>query len=96
MTQKIPERLEVLEALPRNATLKILKHELRARYGPRREDLRQRADGDDAARVVVAPQRRRRELAVAEYWPLSVSRFSRRGRGHPSAPRPDRSEARFP
>jgi acyl-CoA synthetase (AMP-forming)/AMP-acid ligase II len=32
MTQKIPERLEVVDALPRNATLKILKHELRARY----------------------------------------------------------------
>jgi acyl-CoA synthetase (AMP-forming)/AMP-acid ligase II len=28
MTQKIPERLEVLEVLPRNATFKILKHEL--------------------------------------------------------------------
>jgi acyl-CoA synthetase (AMP-forming)/AMP-acid ligase II len=34
MTQKIPERLEILDALPRNATLKILKHELRARYAP--------------------------------------------------------------
>ncbi|MBL7495157.1 AMP-binding protein [Frankia sp. CNm7] len=32
MVQKIPERLEVVDALPRNATLKILKHELRARY----------------------------------------------------------------
>jgi cyclohexanecarboxylate-CoA ligase len=31
MTQKIPEQLEVVDALPRNATLKILKHELRAR-----------------------------------------------------------------
>jgi cyclohexanecarboxylate-CoA ligase len=28
MTQKIPEQLEVLEVLPRNATFKILKHEL--------------------------------------------------------------------
>jgi acyl-CoA synthetase (AMP-forming)/AMP-acid ligase II len=28
MTQKIPEQLEVLDVLPRNATLKILKHEL--------------------------------------------------------------------
>ncbi|WP_027141049.1 AMP-binding protein [Pseudofrankia saprophytica] len=35
MTQKIPERLEILDALPRNATLKILKHELRARFGGR-------------------------------------------------------------
>ena len=33
MTQKIPEQLEVMDALPRNATLKILKHELRARLG---------------------------------------------------------------
>jgi acyl-CoA synthetase (AMP-forming)/AMP-acid ligase II len=32
MTQKIPEQLEILDALPRNATLKILKHELRARF----------------------------------------------------------------
>ena len=29
MTQKIPEQLEYREALPRNATLKILKHQLR-------------------------------------------------------------------
>ncbi|MBX6387664.1 MAG: AMP-binding protein [Frankia sp.] len=35
MVQKIPERLEVLDALPRNATMKILKHELRARFGGR-------------------------------------------------------------
>lgn len=28
MTQKIPEQLEVFDAMPRNATLKILKHEL--------------------------------------------------------------------
>jgi acyl-CoA synthetase (AMP-forming)/AMP-acid ligase II len=28
MTQKIPERLEVVDAMPRNATFKILKHEL--------------------------------------------------------------------
>jgi len=33
MAQKIPEQLELVEALPRNATLKILKHELRARFG---------------------------------------------------------------
>jgi cyclohexanecarboxylate-CoA ligase len=32
MTQKIPERLEIIDSMPRNATLKILKHELRARY----------------------------------------------------------------
>jgi acyl-CoA synthetase (AMP-forming)/AMP-acid ligase II len=32
MTQKIPEQLEVVDALPRNATLKILKHELRDRF----------------------------------------------------------------
>ncbi len=32
MMQKIPEQLEVVDALPRNATLKILKHELRAKY----------------------------------------------------------------
>jgi acyl-CoA synthetase (AMP-forming)/AMP-acid ligase II len=31
MTQKIPEQLEVVDALPRNATLKILKHVLRER-----------------------------------------------------------------
>ena len=32
MTQKIPEQLEIIDLMPRNATLKILKHELRARY----------------------------------------------------------------
>ena len=32
MTQKIPEQLEIVDTMPRNATLKILKHELRARY----------------------------------------------------------------
>jgi cyclohexanecarboxylate-CoA ligase len=32
MAQKIPEQLEVVDALPRNATLKILRHELRARF----------------------------------------------------------------
>ncbi len=32
MVQKIPEQLEHVDAMPRNATLKILKHELRARY----------------------------------------------------------------
>ena len=32
MTQKIPERLELVNSMPRNATLKILKHELRARF----------------------------------------------------------------
>src|SRR5439155_9679935 len=35
MAQKIPEQLEVVELLPRNATFKILKHELVARF---RED----------------------------------------------------------
>jgi acyl-CoA synthetase (AMP-forming)/AMP-acid ligase II len=33
MRQKIPERLEVMAALPRNATGKVLKHELRRRFG---------------------------------------------------------------
>ena len=33
MIQKIPERLETLEALPRNATGKVLKQELRRLYG---------------------------------------------------------------
>jgi acyl-CoA synthetase (AMP-forming)/AMP-acid ligase II len=32
MTQKIPEQLELVAALPRNATLKILKHELVASF----------------------------------------------------------------
>jgi acyl-CoA synthetase (AMP-forming)/AMP-acid ligase II len=32
MVQKIPEQLEIVEALPRNATQKILKHELVARF----------------------------------------------------------------
>ncbi|MEE9416172.1 MAG: AMP-binding protein [Acidimicrobiales bacterium] len=32
MQQKIPEQLEIVEALPRNATMKILKHELRDRF----------------------------------------------------------------
>jgi cyclohexanecarboxylate-CoA ligase len=32
MTQKIPEQLEVVDALPRNATLKVLKHVLRDQY----------------------------------------------------------------
>jgi acyl-CoA synthetase (AMP-forming)/AMP-acid ligase II len=32
MTQKIPEQLELLGALPRNATLKILKYQLRQRF----------------------------------------------------------------
>jgi acyl-CoA synthetase (AMP-forming)/AMP-acid ligase II len=32
MIQKIPEQLEILPEIPRNATGKILKHELRARY----------------------------------------------------------------
>lgn len=32
MVQKLPERLEVLDVIPRNPAGKILKHELRARY----------------------------------------------------------------
>ena len=32
MVQKTPEQLEVVDALPRNATMKILKTELRDRY----------------------------------------------------------------
>jgi cyclohexanecarboxylate-CoA ligase len=33
MVQKIPERLEVVDILPRNPAGKVLKHELRAQYG---------------------------------------------------------------
>jgi acyl-CoA synthetase (AMP-forming)/AMP-acid ligase II len=33
MEQKLPEQVEPVEALPRNATMKVLKHELRARFG---------------------------------------------------------------
>jgi len=33
MTQKLPERLELVDALPRNPTGKVLKHELRQRFG---------------------------------------------------------------
>ena len=32
MIQKTPEQLETMEVLPRNATLKILKFELRDKY----------------------------------------------------------------
>jgi acyl-CoA synthetase (AMP-forming)/AMP-acid ligase II len=32
MVQKIPEQLELCEALPRNPTGKVPKHELRAKY----------------------------------------------------------------
>jgi cyclohexanecarboxylate-CoA ligase len=32
MTQKIPEQLEIVDVLPRNATGKVLKHELRKEY----------------------------------------------------------------
>jgi non-ribosomal peptide synthetase component E (peptide arylation enzyme) len=32
MLQKVPERLELVDELPRNPTGKILKHELRKRY----------------------------------------------------------------
>ena len=31
-TRKVPEQLEILDVLPRNAAGKVLKHELRARY----------------------------------------------------------------
>ena len=33
MNQKIPEQLEVVDQLPRNATMKILKYQLRERFG---------------------------------------------------------------
>jgi acyl-CoA synthetase (AMP-forming)/AMP-acid ligase II len=33
MIQRVPEQLEIVERIPRNATGKILKHELRARFG---------------------------------------------------------------
>jgi len=34
MAQKIPEQLEIVDALPRNETLrKVLKHELREMFG---------------------------------------------------------------
>jgi acyl-CoA synthetase (AMP-forming)/AMP-acid ligase II len=33
MRQKIPERLEIVDAIPRNATGKVLKHVLRGRFG---------------------------------------------------------------
>jgi cyclohexanecarboxylate-CoA ligase len=32
MIQKIPEQLEIVDALPRNAAMKVSKHELRAKY----------------------------------------------------------------
>ena len=32
MTQKVPEQLEIVDVLPRNATGKVLKHELRKKY----------------------------------------------------------------
>lgn len=35
MIQKVPEQLEIVDALPRNASGKIPKHELRARYADR-------------------------------------------------------------
>ena len=40
MTQKIPEQLEKVDEIPRNATGKILKHELRARYVESNADAR--------------------------------------------------------
>jgi acyl-CoA synthetase (AMP-forming)/AMP-acid ligase II len=33
MTQKLPERLEIVDVLPRNPTGKVLKYELRSRFG---------------------------------------------------------------
>lgn len=33
MSQRIPEQIQIIEALPRNATGKVLKHELKARFG---------------------------------------------------------------
>ena len=33
MTQKLPERLEIVDVLPRNPTGKVLKFELRDRFG---------------------------------------------------------------
>jgi len=36
MRQKIPEQLEIVTALPRNATGKVKKHELRARFAATR------------------------------------------------------------
>ena len=36
MTQKIPERLEIIDAMPRNPSGKVPKHELRARIVPNR------------------------------------------------------------
>jgi non-ribosomal peptide synthetase component E (peptide arylation enzyme) len=33
ITRKLPEQLELVDALPRNSAGKVLKHELRARYG---------------------------------------------------------------
>jgi cyclohexanecarboxylate-CoA ligase len=38
MTQKIPEQLEFVDAMPRNATLKILKYELRDRFAEERSE----------------------------------------------------------
>jgi acyl-CoA synthetase (AMP-forming)/AMP-acid ligase II len=33
ITRKLPQQLELVDALPRNSAGKVLKHELRARYG---------------------------------------------------------------
>jgi acyl-CoA synthetase (AMP-forming)/AMP-acid ligase II len=32
MAQKVPEQIEIVDELPRNATGKVKKHELRARF----------------------------------------------------------------
>ncbi|MDQ1433918.1 MAG: cyclohexanecarboxylate-CoA ligase, partial [Actinomycetota bacterium] len=34
MTQKIPERIEVIDVMPRNPSGKVPKHELRSRISP--------------------------------------------------------------
>ena len=49
MVQKIPEQLELTDQVPRNATGKILKHELRSRYraSPAAERSGGRAEGAD-------------------------------------------------
>ena len=40
MAQKIPEQLELIDELPRNATGKVKKFELRARFGKRTREPR--------------------------------------------------------
>ncbi len=45
MSQKLPERIEIVAALPRNATGKVVKNELRARFAARVDGRRDRASG---------------------------------------------------